>query len=114
MAYVVNITDDALKFINSLDIKLKAKTLRTIGLLEEFGPFLSLPHSKKIVNYDQLYEMRISQGSNLVRLFYFNLEGKIYIITSGYIKKDQKLKKSELEKAAKIMHEIKENKNEIT
>lgn len=108
VSYTVNLTEEALTFIESIkDTKLKVKVFRTIDLLEEFGPYLSMPHSKKIQSGEGLSELRTQQANNIVRLFYFHLNDKIYIITSGFIKKDQKLKKGELDKAIDIMKMIK-------
>ncbi len=67
MNYKIEILDTAYEFISSLETKFRAKTYRTIGLLKEFGPFLKEPHSKS----------------------------SIYIITSGFIKKDDKLIKAD-------------------
>ena len=65
---------------------MKAKILRTIDLLERYGSFLPLPHSKQLTGYD-LYELRVKIASDTVRLFYFHDKGKIFVITSGYVKK---------------------------
>ena len=67
MNYEVIILDPAKDFLDSLEIKLRAKSYRTIQLLTEFGPFLSEPHSKKISGIDSLYELRIIQGNNICR-----------------------------------------------
>jgi len=107
--YKATLTDDAYEFVTGLNEKLKAKVYRTIALLEEYGPLLSLPHSKRITGYKGLYELRIQQSNNLVRLFYFIMDEQVYIITSGYIKKDQKLKKNEINKAVKIMNLFKKD-----
>lgn len=109
MSYTINLTDEATNFFDSIkDLKLKAKTFRTLDLLEEFGPYLSMPHTKNIQNGEGLNELRTQQSNNIVRLFYFFLKDNIYIVTSGYIKKDQKLKKAEIDKAIDIMKKIKE------
>ncbi len=112
MEYEVHILEPAVSFLKSLDLKLKAKTYRTIRLLEEFGPFLAEPHSKKIKGYKSLYELRVKQGSNICRFFYFHQMGKVYIVTSGYVKKDRKTNKSELHSAEKIMNQFMEEKYE--
>ncbi|GHU95861.1 hypothetical protein FACS189479_09530 [Spirochaetia bacterium] len=36
-----------------------------------FGPVLTLPLSRKIVETEDLYELRVQQGNNICRLFYF-------------------------------------------
>jgi phage-related protein len=112
MEYEVQILESATKFLRSLTLKLKAKAYRTIRLLEEFGPFLAEPHSKKIKGYKFLYELRVKQGSNICRFFYFHQKGKVYIVTSGYLKKDRKTSKSELVIADKIMKKFMEKNHE--
>ena len=39
MIYTVKILLQAKAFLQSLDVKLRAKAFRTINLLQEFGPF---------------------------------------------------------------------------
>ena len=56
MSYEVRVLEPAIDFLNSLNAKLKAKTYRSIQLLQEFGPFLAEPHSKKIKGFKSLYE----------------------------------------------------------
>ncbi len=102
LMYEVGLLDEAVEFLNSLDLKMRAKAFRTIDLLRNFGIFLKMPHSKKIEGEENLFELRVQQGSNIVRLFYFHHLGKAYIITSGYVKKDMKLDKKEIEKARTI------------
>jgi len=73
---------------------------------------LAEPHSKKIKGYKSLYELRVKQGSDICRFFYFHQKGKIYIITSGYIKKDKKTSKSELLTADNIKKQFLEENHE--
>ncbi len=47
MSYEVNLLDQAIEFIFSQNEKMQAKILRTISLLEDFGPQLREPHVKK-------------------------------------------------------------------
>jgi len=103
MKYTVVILEPAKDFLINLEVKLRAKAFRTIDLLQEFGPVLKEPHTKKVAGTKNLFELRIKFGNNICRLFYFHHEKYIYVITSGYIKKDQKLSKSEIEKALKLM-----------
>ncbi|MFW5762537.1 MAG: type II toxin-antitoxin system RelE/ParE family toxin [Cyclobacteriaceae bacterium] len=104
--YTVKLTAEVTTFIRNLDLKMRAKVYKTIELLKEFGPFLTEPHSKFITGIKKLRELRIKQGSNIVRLFYFHYKNKTYIITSGYLKKENKINKKELAKAEKILNEI--------
>ncbi len=111
MDFEVNLTEQAITFITSLPIKMQAKIQRTIELLEEFGYSLPEPHSKKLKDADNIYELRIKLGSDICRLFYFHWQNGIYIIISGYIKKSQKTDKREIEKAITIMKSFKEQNN---
>jgi len=99
----VRVLDDSLeKFIKTLEKSTIAKTLRTVDLLEKFGPRLGLPHSKKISR--QLYELRI-RGVQEVRIFYTFRQSRAFLL-HGFIKKSQKIPKKEihiaLEKACRI------------
>lgn len=87
----------AVDFINAMDVKMKIKTLQEIELLKEFGNQLREPYSKAL--RDGLFELRVQQGNNIVRVFYFFFVGKQIILTNGFIKKTQKTPKNEIEKA---------------
>ena len=106
--YEIILLESATEFIDQVDTKMKAKILRTIDLLEELGPFLPQPHSKKLSGHD-LHELRVKQGSDIVRMFYFHEKGKIYVITSGYSKKTNKTSQKEIDKALKLKSLYQEN-----
>ena len=86
-------------FIDSNAVKMRAKIMKEIGLLEEFGTELKMPYSKPI--RDGLFELRIELGSDYTRIFYFFYTGKRIILTNGYLKKKNKAPESELERAFK-------------
>ncbi len=98
--------EPATGFVQKLAVKMRAKVLRTIGLLEQFGPQLPAPHAKALKNCDGLRELRIKQGSDIVRLFYFHHKGKVYVATSGYLKKTQKTNQREIARAMRLMKEF--------
>jgi len=106
MEYKVLVLEPALEFIDSQDDKIQAKILRAIGLLKLFGYDLREPHTKKIQGVDGLFELRIKVATNICRLFYFHYEGKVYVVTSGFIKKEDKTNPREIEKAVRIMNEF--------
>jgi phage-related protein len=110
MAYEVNILETAKDFLDNLEPKLRAKSYRTIQMLARFGPVLTLPHSRKIVGTEDLYELRVQQGNNICRLFYFYYNKEIYILLSGFIKKQQKTDLKEIEKALDIRKKYVEDK----
>lgn len=109
MNFKILLLEPAENFLISLENKIKAKAFRTIELLKEFGPELREPFSKKITGFTGLFELRIKQGSNICRFFYFFEKDKIIIITSGFIKKDQKTDRDQLAKAKLLMNQYKEN-----
>ena len=87
------------EFLDSLEPKIKAKTLRTIDLLETNGPELREPYSGSIG--DGIFELRTKQGSNITRIFYFFFVGQKAILTNGFVKKTQKTPKADLDLAKK-------------
>ena len=66
-------------FLDSLEPKIKAKTLRTIDLLETNGPNLREPYSSPMGN--GIFELRTKQGTNITRVFYFFLVGQKVVLT---------------------------------
>lgn len=92
----VLIFDDSLeKFIKNLQKPIIAKVLRSIDLLEKFGPKLHAPHVKKIKG--NLFELRII-GEQEVRIFYTFYASKIFLL-HGFIKKSRKTLKKEIKLA---------------
>ena len=104
MQFEVLLLDEARQFITKLPAKLKAKALRTIELLEQFGPELPMPHSRKLAGVD-IWELRVRLANDICRLFYFHLQKQIYIVTSGYVKKTDRTSRSEIEKAVRLKRE---------
>ncbi len=86
-----------LDFLLNLDCKLRVKTVGVIRLLEEKGDSLREPFSKKID--DHIFELRIRQGSNIVRILYFYAENGTACLTNGFIKKTDRIPERELLKA---------------
>lgn len=81
-------------FLNTLEPKLLAKTMKTIDLLEENGNKLRKPYSEYVE--DGIFELMVIQASNIVRILYFFVVGKKAILTNGFVKKTQKTPKSEI------------------
>ena len=80
--------------------------MKILKFNEKLSPFLinlaSIIFRAFLLFADKIYELRIKLGSDICRLFYFHWKGTIYVITSGYMKKTDKLDKREIEKAEKI------------
>jgi phage-related protein len=111
MHYEVAVLDQAREFLTNLETKLWAKAYRAINLLEQFGPLLKLPHSRKIVGTEELYELRAKQGTNICRLFYFWYNDEKYVVLSGFVKKQDKTDPKEIGRALNIMRTYVEEKN---
>ena len=103
--YEVELLEPARTFIYRLKPEMQNKALSAVTLLERFGFRLTEPDTKTLQNADGLKELRIQFASDICRLFYFHHRGKLYVVTSGYIKKEQKTKRSEIERALKIMRQ---------
>lgn len=65
---------------------------------------------KHLTNTDGLWELRISAGSGIFRVFCFFEEGNLIILLGGFQKKTQKTPQSEIKKAEKLMKEYLEGK----
>jgi phage-related protein len=87
------------KFLNSLDLKMRAKALSCIDILAEFGNSLREPYSKAIGK--GLFELRIKFAGDITRIFYFFVMNNRIILTNGYIKKTQKTPPGEIALAQK-------------
>lgn len=100
-------------FLSSLDVKMRAKLLMEVSLLEANGPYLREPYSKALG--DGIFEIRARQGSNITRALYFFFVGKQIVLTNGFTKKTQKTPRSEIATAQKYRAEYlkrRENDNE--
>ena len=84
-------------FIKSLDIKMKAKVVANLHLLEEYGNLARDPLSKELE--DGIFELRTIEGNDIVRILYFFDKGKIIIATNGFVKKKKKTPRNEIELA---------------
>ena len=90
-------------FIRSLDLKLKAKVVADLHLLEEYGNLAREPLSKSLE--DGIFEVRSQVGNNIVRILYFFDDSRIIIATNGFVKQQQNTPRTEIE-LAKCRREI--------
>jgi phage-related protein len=92
-----------IEFLDSLSIKERAKIFAYIEKLVELKNTGIQPKenlSKHIE--DGIFELRVSFENRISRNFYFYESEKQIIFTHGFIKKEQKTPKSEIEKAKSI------------
>ena len=82
------------EFINSLDVKMRAKVYGMLSILQDKGNMLREPYSKHLD--DGIFELRCKVGSNITRvLYFFYHEGNI-VLTNGFVKKTQKTPPAEI------------------
>lgn len=87
------------EFLLALDIKMRAKLLGILKILEEKGNQLREPYSKHLE--DGIFEIRGKVGTDITRvLYFFYYDGKI-ILTNGFVKKTQKTPAKEIQLAKK-------------
>jgi len=88
-------------FLESIqDFKLRAKLLREIDLLEEFGQELRKPHTEPISDpRGAMFELRVQQSSDIARVFFFYIKDKNIILLNGFVKKTRKTPPIEINKA---------------
>ena len=96
-----------IKFLDSLDIKMRQKMLRSIQALQDMGISLRMPLSESLD--DGIFELRAKTGTNISRVMYFFVVGDRAVLTHGFIKKTQKIPARELKVALQRLKEVKEN-----
>lgn len=80
------------EFLSSLDIKMRAKIVSLMEVLEEKVTALRMPYSEHLD--DGIFELRCKLGSNITRSLYFFYNNGRIIFTNGFIKKSQKTPKN--------------------
>ena len=92
-----NGTKPMVKFLDSLEPKLRAKVDRDIAALRDQADMLWEPYSKSMGK--GLFELRVRQGNDIARAFYFFFCGNRIVVTNGFVKKSQKAPRREIERA---------------
>ena len=64
----------------------------------------------KNIEETDLYEIRVSFGNNIFRIFCFSDKDRPVIILNGFQKKTQKKPKTEIDRALRLKHDYYENK----
>jgi len=87
-------------FLDSLDVKMKQKMLRSIKALQELGTTLRMPISEYLD--DGIFELRAQTDGNITRVLYFFHLGNTAVLTHGFIKKTTKTPNGEIKRAKMI------------
>lgn len=93
-----NGTSPVEEFLESLDDSQATKVLWVLRLVRELNPIPS-NYFTKMVNSDDIWEVRVQFGGNIFRLLGFFDGAKLIILTHGFQKKTQKTPKQHIELA---------------
>ena len=85
-------------FIDTLSDTQTKKILWVMKLIRELNPVPS-QYFTKLVNTDDIWEVRVQTGSNIFRLLGFIEGDRLIILTNGFQKKTQKTPRREIELA---------------
>jgi phage-related protein len=86
------------EFLDSLSPRDAQKVTWTLRLVEELD-VLPKTYFKKLVNTDEIWEVRIRIGRNSFRLLCFLHKNDVVILTNGFQKKTQKTPHKEIKLA---------------
>ena len=85
------------EFLDELDVKMRNKILDNLKHLQIHGTFLREPYSKPLG--DGIFELRTRWGNDITRVLYFFFAEKRIVLTHGFIKKTQRTRVREIERA---------------
>ena len=91
-------------FLNSLTDKQAKKVAWVLRLVRDLN-FVSKEYLKKLVNTNDIWEIRIQSGSNIFRILCFFDKGNLIVLTIGFTKKTQKTPAKEIKLAEKRKQE---------
>ncbi len=90
------------EFLDGLNAKQAQKVVWVLSIIEEFTK-VPAKYLKKLVNTDDLWEVRVSSGSNIFRLLCFFDGDAVVVLTHAFQKKTQKTPKQAIKTAEKRM-----------
>ena len=88
-------------FLKSLSAKHKAKALKIVDLLAEFGQDIKKPYALHLEG--DLWELRVKYASDISRIFYFAEIDNSFVLLHGFVKKSQKTPKKEIDRAKRYL-----------
>ena len=87
------------EFIDALSPQAKAKFIRSLELLEQYGLLLREPWVRNIQGIPKLRELRFISFGEIYRVFFFPVTGRKLILLHGFKKKSQETPRRELQTA---------------
>jgi phage-related protein len=97
------------EFLDGLAPKQAQKALWVLKLVEELDVVPS-QYFKKLINTDDIWEVRIQLGNNIFRILGFFERDDMVLLTNGFAKKTQKTPESEIRLAERRKKEYLEGK----
>ena len=92
------------EFLDSLSGKQAQKVIWVLRLIEELDK-VPTQYLKKLINTDDIWEVRIQFGGNIFRLLGFFNGTTLLILTNGFAKKSQKTPRQEIDLATRRKNE---------
>jgi len=91
-------------FLSNLPIKTRARVVKLIDLLAEYGVLLKEPYTRQIKS--KIRELRVKDNLGHIRVFYFTFTGRRFVLLHGFLKKTDKTPPKEIELAEKRMNDF--------
>src|SRR5574341_469042 len=82
-------------YLDTLQLKDRARVSRTIALLEDYGPALKMPHARHLQG--KVWELRIDGRPNSYRILYAAVPGGEFGLVHGLEKETEKTPRREIE-----------------
>ena len=92
------------EFIDKFAAKQAQKVAWVLKLVEDLAR-VPTQYFKKLVNTDELWEIRVRAGSNIFRLIRFFDGSSLVVLTHAFQKKTQKTPKADIKKAEQRKNE---------
>lgn len=92
------------EFLDSLSGKQAQKVLWVLRLIEELD-LVPGQYFEKLVNTEDIWEVRIQFGGDIFRLLGFFAGSSLLILTTGFAKKSQKTPRQEIDLATRRKNE---------
>jgi phage-related protein len=91
-------------FLDSLSGKQAQKIVWVLRLIEELD-IVPSQYLQKLVNTEDIWEVRVQFGGNIFRLLGFFDGARLLILTTGFVKKSQKTPRQEIDLATRRKNE---------
>lgn len=82
-------------FLDSLNDKQVQKVLWVLRLIRDLE-FIPKEYFKKLVNTQDIWEVRVKSGNNIFRILGFFDDKQFFVLTNGFSKKSQKTPRKEI------------------